>query len=125
MSMLSRSGNSALRQPNEARRRILAVLANQGKVRQGFLKLYGELRHPGVHGKIADDDLQGWADLCGVGLTLLYEIMLARIGYVGPLKDYSKREMPSVDYPPTSASGQGRGSSWMPVLVVRLYCVRY
>ena len=82
---------------------LLRVLADDGRVREKFVSVYRELRNPAVHGETArDEDLQKWVDSAAAGLTLLYELIFARIGYSGPYTDYSELGQPTIEYPPTA-----------------------
>ncbi len=60
---------------------LLRVLASDHRVREKFVRAYGRLRNPAAHGKTAGDDKQQWIDVTSMGLTLLYELAFARIGW--------------------------------------------
>lgn len=76
----------------------LHALRESGVLQQSDIKAWDKLRNTAAHANPLDDErLQEWTDLCGAGLTLLYRLIFAAIGYKGAYTDYSTRGWPTLD----------------------------
>jgi hypothetical protein len=86
----------------------LADLVKRGMVDQEHLKVWGKLRHPGVHagdpdaGGVLSKGSQDWLDDIGAVTVLMYHLIFHLIGYNESYTDYSRRGWRSARYPLSS-----------------------
>jgi hypothetical protein len=86
----------------------LADLVKAGMVDNEHLKVWGKLRHPGVHagdqdtGGVLSKGSQDWLDDIGAVTVLMYHLVFYLIGYKEWYTNYSRRGWPSARYPLSS-----------------------
>lgn len=72
----------------------LLELRNRGVIGETELRAWEHIRHRVAHGTFIADLDQDYVDACFRLQTLLYRLIFASVGYVGPYRDYGELDWP-------------------------------